>query len=490
MKTRTIIIIGFVLIFTIFGISTFFEWQHADEIQKVSEYHRMMSIPAITLLNEMTINFQKLHITSVNMVQTELSDEKYKELQSKYEKNKSVFQTSLKKYDSLTYSQNARGIQYAPEIMQHQMQNYVHIFEELVHANDLVIEQYENKEISGHDAISKLALLEIDFHNTMENDLQMEITGMENVQNQIIGIEKEMERVFIISVLVGILALFLIILLILRFITNPIEKLCEATKTISIGKFTKLELNSINSDVNDVLSAYNRMSEDLENYKLKIIKQEKLSSIGELASRLAHDIKNPLTVIKVSLDLIKSTNKNLSAEDIKKFERIEDAMYRITHQIDNVLDFIKGKPMEFVNYKIKEILDSVIKDLPKSNKISVEIVSEDSEIECDFEAMKVVLINLVINAMHAIEDEGKIRINSKVREDKVIIQIEDSGPGIPKEKLGKIFEPLYTTKQEGTGLGLASCKSIIEQHNGIISVKNNPTRFIIELPKMINQLKK
>ena len=146
--------------------------------------------------------------------------------------------------------------------------------------------------------------------------------------------------------------------------------------------------------------------------------------------------------------------------------------------------------MEIVKYEIKEILDSVIKDLPKSNKISVEIVSEDSEIECDFEAMKVVLINLVINAMHAIEDEGKIRINSKVRGDKVIIQIEDSGPGIPKEKLEKIFEPLYTTKQEGTGLGLASCKSIIEQHNGKISVKNNPTRFIIELPKEINQLKK
>ena len=123
MKTRTIIIIGFGLIFTIFGTSTFLQWQHADEIQKVSEYHRMMSIPAVTILNQMTINFQMLHVMSVNMVQTEPTGEKYQEFQAKYQKNKGEFEINLQKYRSLTYAQNARGIEYASVMMQNEMQN-------------------------------------------------------------------------------------------------------------------------------------------------------------------------------------------------------------------------------------------------------------------------------------------------------------------------------------------------------------------------------
>ena len=482
MKTRTIIIIGFG---SIFGTSTFLQWQQADEIQKVSEYHRMMSIPAVTILNQMTISFQKSHVTSVGMVQTELTDEKYQELQAKYQKNKGEFEINLQKYSSLTHTQNARGVEYAPVMMQSEMQKYVNNFEELLHANDLVIKQYENKEISKHDAIPKLVSLEINFHKAMENNIQMEITGMNEIQNQIIGIEKEREIVFIISVIAGMFTSVITVLLVIRFVTIPIGKLCKATKSISIGEFTKVDVNSINSDVNDVLSAYNEMAKDLGKYKSKIIKQEKLSTIGELASRLAHDIKNPLTVIKVTLDIIKSKNGNLTAEEIKRFDRVDEAMYRITHQIDNVLDFIKGKQMKFIKHPIKKILDSVIIDLPKSNKINVEIISEDLEIDCDFEAIKVVLINLVINAIQAIDGEGKIKITSKLKGDKVIIQIEDSGPGISEEILENIFEPLYTTKQEGTGLGLASCKSIIEQHHGKISVKNNPTQFTIELPVMI-----
>jgi len=115
----------------------------------------------------------------------------------------------------------------------------------------------------------------------------------------------------------------------------------------------------------------------------------------------------------------------LTPEDIEKFERVDTAMYRITHQIDNVLDFIKGKPLKFKKYQINDIIDSAIEDLPKSENIKIEIVSEKSEIECDFEAMKVVLLNLIINSIHAIKDDGKIKIISKIRGDKVIIQIED-----------------------------------------------------------------
>ncbi|QLH04081.1 hypothetical protein C5F49_01170 [Nitrosopumilus oxyclinae] len=465
------------------------QWQYSQEIKAISEYHKIMSIPSITVLQQIKTNFQEMHMTNM-MIINENGLEDTKKIEEKYQKSKNELNEKIDDYFAIAYKQNPNGEYLASAETQEQILDCVSLIRQSVEDHDKIFTQFQNNQISSTEIIPLIEKAEIDFHNVIDKNSRMEISTMEQVQSNVNKIEENMKNVFLGSSVAAIITAIIIIMFTSRFISKPISELIEITKEISMGNFNKKEIKSINSDVNEISISLNNMSEELEKYKSKIIMQEKLSSIGELASRLAHDIKNPLTVIKVSLDLIKSTNKNLSTEDIEKFERIEDAMYRITHQIDNVLDFIKGKPMEFVNHKIKEILDSVINDLPKSNKISMEIVSEDSEIECDFEAMKVVLINLVINSMHAIEDEGKIKINSKVRGDKVIIQIEDSGPGIPKEKLEKIFEPLYTTKQEGTGLGLASCKSIIEQHNGKISVKNNPTRFIIELPKKINQSKK
>ena len=486
MKTSTAVVVGFAIIFVIFGVSSFLQWQCAQDIKKVSEYHRNMSIPAISILEQTKHSFQEIHIASIETVESDLIIEHEEEHHS-YQNGKDLFLDNLEKYNLLILSKNSRGEFVAEKMMQEQMHEYIQVYQKIINSNDAVIAQFESGEISSSDAIVLLASIEIDFHNTMEKNTVMEIEGIEKNQDKIIEIEKQMEQIFLSSAITAIISTIMIVIFITRFVSTPISKLVETTKIISKGEKVKLDINSKNSDVNNVLIALNQMSKDLEKYRMKIIKQEKLSTIGELSSRLAHDIRNPLTVIKVTLDIIKTKNKNLTADEIEKFERVDNAMYRITHQIDNVLDFVKGKPLKFKKYPIKDIIDSVIADLPKSNKISIEVVSEESEIECDFEAMKVILINLTINAIQAIKDKGVIKISSKIRGDKVHIEIEDSGPGIPEETLEKIFEPLYTTKEEGTGLGLVSCKSLVDQHHGKISVKNNPTRFIIELPKNIQQ---
>lgn len=214
----------------------------------------------------------------------------------------------------------------------------------------------------------------------------------------------------------------------------------------------------------------------------KTIEQEKFAIIGNLSSRMAHDIRNPLTVIKTTLDILKTKNKNLSSDELEKLKKLDDQVYRISHQVNNVLDYIKGQPLILKTHSLKEILDSSIHDLPEHEGIEIESTVNTTKINCDSQAMKVVFINLFYNAIQSLGKEGKIKISSEITGDNIIIQIEDSGSGIPKGKLGKIFEPLYTTKQEGTGLGLASCKSIIEQHHGTISVKNDPTTFTITLP--------
>ena len=486
MRTRSIIIFGFVIIFGIFGISSYLQWEYSQEIKEVSEYHRNMSIPAITLLQQIKLDFQTMHNANMQAIKMKPTGENMQELEEKYLESKNSLEQNIQKYNDLSFAKLTNGEFIAPEMMQTQMLQYVNLYKEIIQEHDSVFQQCTEGIITEQDALFLLEESEIKFHKTIEENSLMEIRGMEESQNRISGIENNIQNTFIFSSVI-VLSLGIVgIIFISRFISYPISNLILITEKISKGDKIKIS-KSINSDVNDILISLQKMSKELEEYKLKLISQEKLSSIGELSSRLAHDIKNPLTVIKVTLDVMKAKNKNLTPEDIEKFERVDTAMYRITHQIDNVLDFIKGKPLKLKKYPINDIINSVIEDLPKSDKIKIEVISEESEVECDFEAMKVVLINLVINAIHAIGDVGEIKISSKIRGDKVIIQIEDSGPGIPEEILDKIFEPLFTTKEEGTGLGLVSCKSLIEQHNGTISVKNNPTRFIIEFPREIKQ---
>lgn len=109
--------------------------------------------------------------------------------------------------------------------------------------------------------------------------------------------------------------------------------------------------------------------------------------------------------------------------------------------------------------------------------------------KCDSKKLETVFVNLITNAIEVIESKGQIDIRLIDKNDYVLIEIEDSGPGIPENILPKIFEPLFTTKQTGIGLGLPSCKNMTEQHGGIITVKTNPTVFTIKLPKDPSQTK-
>jgi signal transduction histidine kinase len=133
------------------------------------------------------------------------------------------------------------------------------------------------------------------------------------------------------------------------------------------------------------------------------------------------------------------------------------------------------------------ILGSIDKvSIPDDVKITV----SDSDIiaNCDSVKIDAVFINLIVNAIQAMPQGGTIEIKIKSDNTDAVIDFIDSGTGIPQEFIDKIFEPLFTTKQKGTGLGLASCKNIIEQHNGKISVKNNPTTFTVRIPKISAEL--
>ena len=300
------------------------------------------------------------------------------------------------------------------------------------------------------------------------------------------------------NILNELLLLFLIIGIFVSIVTSVVAMIFSKSLTTPIHKIQKIatEISKGNSnarthirrmdEIGDLSSAIDSMAESLEKQKEELSKTERLSAIGILSSRLSHDIRNPLTVIQGTLDFMKFSMPDANQTQIDCMERMQKSVKRINHQIENVLDHLRQKSLQLDKVSLHDVMNLTLENILVPTNIKIEKDMEDVEITCDSNMISVVFVNLIMNAIQALTKNGgiiKIRLYEK-NENKIIIEIEDNGLGIPDDVLSKIFEPLFTTKQEGTGLGLSSCKSIIEQHGGTIIAKNNPTVFSIELPKV------
>jgi signal transduction histidine kinase len=223
---------------------------------------------------------------------------------------------------------------------------------------------------------------------------------------------------------------------------------------------------------------------EMDELRNKLIKNERFVAIGELSSRIAHDIKNPLTALQNSVKIIEIKTGGDNELINKEIQRMNKAIKRIVHQVDQVLNFVKITPFNVKKNQLLEILNSSLESITITKNITVTIPKNDYTIVCDEMKIGVVFYNLFLNAVQAIgSDNGTITIRMSEEQNNIKLEFENSGVGIDKENLGKIFEPLFTTKMEGTGLGLSSCKTIIQEHRGIISVSSNPVIFTILLPK-------
>ncbi|WP_268544490.1 sensor histidine kinase [Candidatus Nitrosotenuis cloacae] len=212
---------------------------------------------------------------------------------------------------------------------------------------------------------------------------------------------------------------------------------------------------------------------------------ERLAAIGELASRLAHDLRNPLSIIKNTVEIMESKPKISIENRIIYFNRLNRAIDRISHQIEDVLDFVRPVKFSFETQLINEIIVSAVEKIAKPDHIKINLPKNFVYLVCDFTKLEVVFTNLIINSIQAMNNSGQIDISLADGEEQVTIQITDTGCGITQDDMPKIFEPLFTTKQTGTGLGLASCKKIVEQHDGTIeaSSAHGKTTFTITIPK-------
>jgi len=222
---------------------------------------------------------------------------------------------------------------------------------------------------------------------------------------------------------------------------------------------------------------------EVEEKSKKLAQAAKMANVGQLSSALVHDLRNPLTVIKSTVELIKLENKNMDEKTSKKITRIENAVKKIAYQIDDVLDFVRETELHLKRVSLSSVIESAISTISIPSTIKIKKEFRDTTINCDARKLEAVFTNLMTNAIHAMHDNGEVKINIFDNGENALVKVSDSGPGIPKYAIDKIFEPLFTTSETGNGLGLSICKTIVEQHGGIIEVSSPPTVFTLTLPK-------
>lgn len=260
---------------------------------------------------------------------------------------------------------------------------------------------------------------------------------------------------------------------------------------ISIGTdiTTQKELSEKLTQIEDDLVEQNKTLETkIQRKSDEIIKKERLSMLGTMASRLAHDLKNPLTVVKAYSDILsRQLEDKMNYEMKMKVSKLKNSIADMSNIIEDVLDFSRTVELDMHENSIFKILMTALENVEKPKQISVNINYSDIRIICDSKKIESIFSNLLSNSIQALDEIGEINVRITDDNNHVFISVEDTGPGILEENMPRIFEPLFTTKQKGTGLGLSICKNIINLHGGDIIVKNTPTTFIVTIPKNIKK---
>jgi len=241
------------------------------------------------------------------------------------------------------------------------------------------------------------------------------------------------------------------------------------------------------------LIGFSSVLKDVTEQKLldrHLAQMEKLSAIGELTAGLAHEIKNPLAGIKGAIEIIRDSlaedhpHRTILVEVLSEVRRID-------RSVMNLLSYSKPRNPDFVRTDLVELFKEVLsflKKLADSKKISLGLQHTGNIpfLIGDENELKQLFMNMILNSVEAIERDGNVTVKIKSLSDsKIHVEVTDDGPGISKDKLNKIFHPFFTTKKHGTGLGLATCKRIVLNHGGQITVESElgkGARFIIELP--------
>jgi len=290
-------------------------------------------------------------------------------------------------------------------------------------------------------------------------------------------------------------------LLLIYLVTRPVRIMIRRMGKAQGGDLSALVRSTRRDELGTLARTYNSMLERLSTarkeleslYRQQIQRADRLASLGELASSIAHEIKNPLGGISGAIQILREdyhtgdTRRGVLEEILRQIQRLDKTT-------KDLLSFARPSPPLLGMTNINSVIEKALLLVePQAKKQRVEIITHlDSNLPntmADEEQIQQCLLNLCLNGVQAMPDGGQLIVKTEARyflmSEIILITIQDTGTGIPQEHMSRIFEPFYTTKAQGTGLGLSIARSIVEGHGGGIFVESNAgkgTIFYVRLP--------
>ncbi len=276
----------------------------------------------------------------------------------------------------------------------------------------------------------------------------------------------------------GLVFMLVVSWLLSRSFTQPLEELVVAIKDVGQGlNPPKLEKKGP-PEVQALAQAFNEMTQKLYEYQQRLIETERLATAAQLTASIAHEIKNPLTSLKLAAEILQEFLK-----DDPALARRAELILKETTRLEKILENMKARTQKIeitrrrvdLNQLVQEVVEVAQPQFEnRKQKLDVQLFPQPLWAEVDPEKIKQVLWNLLNNASEAAGVGGEIKVSTTISEDKGEIIVEDTGPGVPEDRIKDLFRPFYTTKPEGTGLGLAISRQIILFHGGELSLANRP----------------
>ncbi len=346
--------------------------------------------------------------------------------------------------------------------------------------------------------------------NVLEIELPVFVTGSPTrwasikIGQSLENMRADVRRTRLVLILIGLGGLLVGLAgssLLAKRITRPLKELVEGTVRISRGDFShRIRLASAD-ELGDLARSFNEMTgrllearERMEAANRKLVQAEKLASIGRLAATIAHEIRNPLTSVKLNIQRI-AESEHLDEIEQEHLGICQEGVGQIEKFIKELLEFTRVPPLARERFPLEQILEEslkMLKDAFRQKRVTVErsFAQGLPPANVDGDKMRQVFLNLLRNAFEAVEEGGRISVAlggaSGPGGGTYVIRVSDNGCGIPEKDWENIFEPFFTTKSIGFGLGLANARKIIEQHGGSVKVARKRAKgsaFVVTLPR-------
>jgi nitrogen fixation/metabolism regulation signal transduction histidine kinase len=286
-------------------------------------------------------------------------------------------------------------------------------------------------------------------------------------------------------------------------VTRPVEQLADAAREVTAGNWTAQVAVNSSDELGELARAFNHMTRELLDQKESLVQSERVAAWRELARRLAHELKNPLFPLQLTVENLLRAHQ----QSPELFEEIfQESSSTLLAEIANLKtiisrfgEFSRMPQPQWQSVDLNDILRNLDRlfhaqlnmgDRPPI-ECKLELTDPMTPIAADPDLLHRALSNLVLNAMDAMPEGGTLILRTRQDGERANIEVSDTGSGLTQEECERLFTPYYTSKTQGTGLGLAIVQSIVSDHGGKISVRSTPplgTTFVIELPTNMDKL--